>query len=166
MYYFTADEHYGHTNIIKYCKRPFNSIEEMDAILIENFNSKVTKADHTIHVGDFTFKRPEKYIKQLNGTHTFLRGNHDKWMNRTYHEIWVKTIEGQTVVACHYAMRVWPQSHHGSYMLYGHSHGKLPPLGLQWDVGVDNNNYYPISFNELKEIMYSISKKEQKSEIK
>jgi len=62
MYYFTADEHYGHTNIIKYCKRPFNSIEEMDATLIENFNSKVTKADHTIHVGDFTFKRPDSYI--------------------------------------------------------------------------------------------------------
>jgi len=65
----------------------------------------------------------------------------------------VKTIEGQTVVALHYAMRTWPQSHYGSWQVFGHSHGNLPPIGLQWDVGVDNNNFYPVSFDELKIIM-------------
>lgn len=150
MYFWTADEHYGHTNIIKYCKRPFETINEMDDILIENFNSKVTKNDHTIHCGDLTFKYPEKYIRQLNGSHTFLKGNHDKWANKTYHEMDVRTIEGQTIVSMHYAMRIWPQSHYGSWQCYAHSHGKLPPIGLQWDVGVDNNYYYPLSFEELK----------------
>lgn len=51
MYWFTADEHYGHhnskgTGIIDYCNRPFNSIEEMDAKLIENHNSVVGKGDY------------------------------------------------------------------------------------------------------------------------
>ena len=115
---------FNHINIIKYCDRPFDSVHEMDSTIINNFNSKVTKLDHTIHAGDFTFKNPEPYIKQLNGSHTFIRGNHDRWMNKTYHEMWIKTIEGQTIVACHYAMRVWPRSHYSSWMLYGQSHGK------------------------------------------
>ncbi|NIA10708.1 MAG: phosphoesterase [Nitrospiraceae bacterium] len=152
MYFFIADEHFSHANIIKYCKRPFDSVEEMDATIIKNFNSKVTKSDCTIHCGDFTFKKPEKYIKQLNGNHIFLRGNHDRWMGKSYHEMWIKTIEGQTIVCAHYAMRVWPRSHYGSWNLFGHSHGKLPPIGLQYDVGVDNNNFFPVSFEELKSI--------------
>jgi calcineurin-like phosphoesterase family protein len=40
-----------------------------------------------------------------------------------------------------------------SWQLYGHSHGKLPPIGKQWDIGVDNNNFYPVSFNKICEIM-------------
>ena len=156
MYFWTADQHFGHTNIIKYCDRPFDSVHEMNSTIINNFNSRVTKSDHTIHVGDFTFKNPEKYIKRLNGGHTFLRGNHDRWMGKQYHDIWIKTIEKQTIVACHYAMRVWLKSHYGSWNLYAHSHGNLPPLGLQWDVGVDNNNFYPLSFEDLKQIFKKI----------
>jgi calcineurin-like phosphoesterase family protein len=70
-----------------------------------------------------------------------------------YHEIWQKGIEGQMVVACHYNLRVWPASHYNSWLVYGHSHGKLAPEGKQWDVGVDNNNFYPVSFDTLKVIM-------------
>jgi calcineurin-like phosphoesterase family protein len=40
-----------------------------------------------------------------------------------------------------------------SWQLYGHSHGKLAPIGKQWDIGVDNNNFYPVSFNKICEIM-------------
>jgi calcineurin-like phosphoesterase family protein len=50
-------------------------------------------------------------------------------------------------------MRVWPRSHYNSWQLYGHSHGRLEPVGKQWDVGVDNNNFYPVSFDQLVEIM-------------
>lgn len=62
---------------------------------------------------------------------------------------------GQRIILCHYAFRVWNSSHHGSWHLYGHSHGSLPDdLGaLSWDVGSDNNNFTPISFEQVKEIM-------------
>ena len=67
-YSFTADEHYRHTNIIKYCNRPFASAAEMDAEIIQRHNEMVEPKDVVIHAGDFTLsKKPfaENYIKIL-----------------------------------------------------------------------------------------------------
>lgn len=161
MYYFTADEHYGHKNIIKYCNRPFKTVEEMDATIIDNHNKVVTDRDIVVHAGDFTLNCNidvinKRYLEKLNGEHIFVRGSHDYWMNKSdkhYHEIWEKKIEGQWVVVCHYAMRRWARSHYGAWNLHGHSHGELKPEGKQYDIGVDNNNFYPISFNDVAEIM-------------
>ena len=156
MYYFTADEHYGHANIIKFTSRPFSTVEEMDATIIANHNEVVKDCDLVVHVGDLTLKSKEgatEYIRQLNGSHIFIRGSHDYWLDRRAQTIWEKKIEGQYIVACHYAMRSWPRSFHGSWQVFGHSHGRLQPIGKQWDVGVDNNNFYPVSFEQLAEIM-------------
>ena len=157
MWFFTADEHYSHKNIIKYCNRPFESIEEMNETLIKNHNEKVGKKDVVVHVGDFTLitnkERVAKIIKRLKGNHIFIKGSHDCWLPKTSPQIWERKINGHYIVACHYAMRVWPRSHFNSFLLYGHSHGKLPPIGKSWDVGVDNNNFYPLSLEEIIEIM-------------
>jgi len=157
MYWFTADEHYKHSRIIDYCNRPFDSIDENDLMLMANHNSVVSKDDTTVHVGDFGFFRTKKeageYIRCLNGNHIFVRGSHDRWAPKSMREIWKNKIDGQTVVACHYAMRTWPASHHNSWLLYGHSHGRLPPQGKSWDVGVDCNGYFPVSWDTVKKIM-------------
>jgi calcineurin-like phosphoesterase family protein len=78
------------------------------------------------------------------------------------------TIEKQQIILCHYAMRVWDQAHHGSWMLYGHSHNSLPEYKDEdtsfWkmkdifyktmDVGFDTHKEFrPYSFEEIKEIM-------------
>jgi calcineurin-like phosphoesterase family protein len=158
VYFFTADEHYGHTNIIKYCDRPFRSVEEMDYTMASKHNDRVGPGDIVVHAGDFTLIHDRErvfreYVSNLNGNHIFLKGSHDYWLDKKATQIWKKTIEGQYVVVCHYAMRTWHRSHFNSWQLYGHSHGKLEPIGKQWDVGVDNNNFYPVSFEELKSIM-------------
>lgn len=156
MYYFTADEHYGHRNIIRYCRRPFASVEEMDRELIRRHNEVVGEEDVVIHAGDFVVRSKRSahsYIGELRGQHVFLRGSHDRWLDENAHEIWEETIDGQVLVVCHYAMRVWPRSHYNSWQLYGHSHGRLEPTGKQWDVGVDNNDFYPLSFERIREIM-------------
>lgn len=158
MYYFTADQHFGHKNIIKYCNRPYKTVQEMDDDLIGRHNSIVKKTDVVIHAGDFTLankKIAPRYIKQLNGIHVFLNGSHDRWMKNKDKFIWEKKIEDKYVVVCHYAMLTWPRSHYGSWQLFGHSHGELTihSSKLQYDIGVDNNNYYPVSFKTIREIL-------------
>lgn len=159
MYWFTSDEHYGHKNVIKYNDRPFATIEEMDDGLIRNHNSLVGKDDITIHAGDFTlWKNVEgiykKYINCLNGNHIFLKGSHDYWLKtHKSQQIWEKLIDKKYIVVCHYSMRTWARSHYNSFQLYGHSHGQLEPVGKQWDIGVDNNDYFPISWLQVVKIM-------------
>jgi calcineurin-like phosphoesterase family protein len=157
MYFFTADEHYNHPNILKFMPRPFKDITEMNLELVRRNNEVVKNDDFVIHAGDFCWKGSAEFIRNLQkalvGQHIYLKGSHDNWMNGHYHEIWEKNIEGQHVVVCHYAMRTWGKSHWNSWQLYGHSHGKLESIGKQYDVGVDCNNYYPVSFEQIKEIM-------------
>ncbi len=154
MYFFTADQHYGHKNIIKYCERPFADVDEMDSTIRQRHNSLVTDDDTVVHVGDLAFakKRPQQLIDTLKGKHVFIKGSHDKWLHGSP-PIWETEIAGHSIVVCHYAMRTWPRSHYGTWHVFGHSHGRLPDQGLSYDVGVDVNGFYPVSFTRLYEIM-------------
>lgn len=155
--WFSADEHYGHSNIIKYCNRPFADTKEMDEEIIRRHNEVVKQEDTVYHIGDFTLRserEAHEYISRLNGKNLFIRGSHDRWMKvGNYHEIEEIEINGQKIVLCHYAMRVWPESHYNSWHLYGHSHGNLSGIGKSIDVGVDTHNFYPYSFEKIKELM-------------
>lgn len=162
--FFTSDTHFGHENIIKYCSRPFISIEEMDEVLIENWNKKIGLRGNTVyHLGDFAkAHRAEKilqYRKRLNGKIILIEGTHDNFDDKsacgfsTISPMMIIKHEGKTITLCHYALRVWPKSHFDAWHCYGHSHGRLESIGKSWDVGVDNNEFAPISFEELSAIM-------------
>lgn len=180
--FFTSDTHFGHARIIEYCDRPFANVKEMNEAMIDNWNSVVKPDDVVFHLGDFAFADPENFLDRLNGRKRLVLGNHDKsitgntlkkfeWV-KPYAEVYIndstlppttdrwgkKVADGrQHIVLMHYAMRVWNKSHHGSWMLYGHSHGSLPddPNALSIDVGVDSHNFRPVSYEEVKQIMSS-----------
>jgi calcineurin-like phosphoesterase family protein len=154
----TSDQHFGHTNIINICKRPFNSVWEMNECLINNYNKLVDQNDHVYILGDMFFKinkhKAVDIIKRLNGKKFLVRGNHDKvsckeevakyfeWI-KDYYELTVQDPDApggkRLVILTHYAKRVWNKKHWGSFCLYGHSHGNLPeePDHLSIDIGVD-----------------------------
>jgi calcineurin-like phosphoesterase family protein len=168
--YFTSDTHYGHANIIKYSKRPFNDAAEMNKILVKNWNKKVTPNDEVYHLGDVGMGR-EDFISgilgRLNGRKYLIKGNHDKktWKAASFqkHWIWIKdyfelTVNGQFIVLHHYPELTWNKGHHGSWMLHGHCHHSIDHLNVdttRLDVGVDGPgfDYSPLSFDEVKEIM-------------
>lgn len=181
MIYFTSDTHFGHANIIEYCKRPFRDTLEMDSMLIEKWNERIGVSDTIYHLGDFTLGKLdffETILWQLNGRLRILPGSHDhRWLEKynaddpylhTFHGYPVELLpplvslefpelgDGkypQVVTLCHYAMRVWDRSHYGSWHLFGHSHGTLRPERLSMDVGVDCNAFAPVSLDEVAKAM-------------
>lgn len=156
--WFTSDTHFGHANIIRYCNRPFSSVQEMDDGIISNFNSVISEDDTVFHLGDFCFGNASYYLKKLKGNFTFIKGNHDKALDgfsNVYNGFYECKVNNKSFTLCHYAMKIWNKSHFGYYHLYGHSHGTLPddPNSLSFDVGVDTNNFYPYSFDQVVTIM-------------
>lgn len=152
----TSDQHHGHAHVIRYCNRPFNSLDEMNETLITNHNSVVKSGDSVYHLGDFAFKTPEVFLRRLNGRHILIKGNHDdrkKCENAGF--AWVKDVYGLKVDKkyyfwlSHYAHRAWNKSNHGSFHCFGHSHGNMPDYGRSCDVGVDCWNYFPVSLEEV-----------------
>lgn len=173
MIWFSADQHFSHKNIIIYCERPFSSIEEMNFELIKNINSIIMPNDEFYTLGDFCFgpMDDKKYIEglkqlreQINCQNIHLIfGNHDRpRLIDDYKKLFSSVnyykelkYNKRHIVLCHYAMKVWNRSHHGSWMLYGHSHGTLPDdsNNLSIDVGIDCHNYSPLNFDHINEIM-------------
>ena len=87
--YFTSDLHFSHYNIIKYCNRPFESVDKMNNILINNWNKIVKENDEVYILGDITLGDNEKYLNRLKGSKYLIKGNHDKI--RTHENLkWVK----------------------------------------------------------------------------
>ena len=171
--FFTSDQHWGHKNIIKYCERPFDSVEEMDEAMIANWNSVVGKHDEVFHLGDFSFLTRKDALtlrRRLNGNICLLLGNHDlarvpvsspgfNWVKH-YHEIAGKRF-GKRIVLNHYPFQTWNGSHRGTYMLHAHCHGAVGNVvnGIplrRLDVGVDPNSFTPVSVDQVLEYMEAI----------
>ena len=158
--WFTGDHHFNHKNIIKYCKRPFVDVEEMNTVMIERWNEVVKPEDVVYHLGDFSFHKYGVFRRQLNGNIHLILGNHDKHTKKyavreqfgyITQQYMVKSVEPHIFLS-HYKMCVWDQSHHGTWHLYGHSHGQSNEKNnmLSFDVGVDTHNFYPYSYEEIK----------------
>lgn len=164
MWYFTADLHLDHDNIIKHCHRTFKNVQEMNEHLIEQYAKTVKNGDNVVIAGDLTMYHKRdfvewKWISRMPGNKIFLTGNHDYWMQKKRHlyhkKLNLSMGESQYLAISHYPMRSWKNSVHGSWNLHGHSHGMLPPFQNQLDIGVDNakkllGEYRPFNFDEVK----------------
>ncbi|MGC4041782.1 MAG: metallophosphoesterase family protein [Flavobacterium sp.] len=169
--FFTADHHFGHANIIKFSQRPFVSLDDMDGELIRRWNERVKPTDIVYHLGDIVLSNTDRtklILDRLNGTICLIKGNHDSsalgypkrfhWI-KDYYELNVDDADApngkQKIMLMHYAMRVWRSDFRGTWHLYGHSHGSLPddPKMRSFDVGVDCHDFYPLSYEQVKEII-------------
>jgi len=133
-----SDTHFGHENIIRYCKRPFTSVEEMDETMVDNWNSVVRPQDHVYHLGDVTIERGSKnsqqaqrfvrLIRRLNGHKRLILGNHDHYPVQVYLEAGFEKVRGtgrwlEGCLLSHYP--VHPQSlGRARVNIHGHIHEK------------------------------------------
>lgn len=173
--FMTSDTHLGHFNICKYCHRPFTSRSEMDQTLIDNWNSVVPEDGIVVHCGDFMLphncdvKEYMHYLNKLNGRVLLLRGNHDRIPLLTENDKLISVqdkaiieVESIKIYAEHYPCAAF----NGDYHVYGHVHTLSDGIcygmdaeamkamkRVTYDVGVDQNNYTPVSYWQLCDII-------------
>nr|WP_235913847.1 metallophosphoesterase [Pseudoroseomonas coralli] len=141
-------------------RRPFPSIAAMDAAMLERWNATVRPEDEVWHLGDFALgpdaTAMQALLDGLHGRKHLITGNNDGpatlglpgWASvQAYAEI---TVEGASLVLCHYAFRSWRNMGRGWVNLHGHSHGRLKPLARQADVGVDVWDFRPVAVAEIR----------------
>lgn len=157
--FFTSDTHFGHGGALGRFRRPFASVAEMNAAMIDGWNAAVGSEDEVWHLGDFAVRRPaaemQAVLDRLAGRKHLILGNNDGaataglrgWASvGHYAEI---EADGRRLVLCHYPFRTWNGMYKGALNLHGHSHGALKPLTRQFDVGVDPWKFRPVTVAEL-----------------
>ncbi len=105
MLYFISDTHFNHKNIIKYCNRPFEDIEEMNDYIIKQWNKMVKIEDIVYHLGDLVLGNSieaEKVLIQLNGIKYLIKGNHDHFRNSFYEKCGFKILKNAPIVLDEY----------------------------------------------------------------
>ncbi|MDE7324771.1 MAG: metallophosphoesterase [Lachnospiraceae bacterium] len=168
MVFFTADLHFYHDKIIRHTQRPFHNVEEMNKILIQKWNDKISYHDEVYILGDFTMKGADlaaACLYALRGKKYLIRGNHDNFADskemvsslflgiQDYMEI---TYLNQRFILFHYPIMEWNGCKKGAIALHGHQHNHKDynlenrKKGiLRYDVGVDANNMEPVSAEEI-----------------
>lgn len=167
MTWFTSDTHFGSSRALTLSCRPFKSTEEMDWTMIQRWNDRVKPGDKVYHLGDFGELWPLQY---LNGDITLILGNYER-----------KLVDGElTKLLTHPKLKVESSdmvdefflAHEPTtglkmmkteecqekWLLFGHIHGrqKIKKFGI--DVGVDGNNFAPISIDEVRFYTNAIEK--------
>lgn len=151
MNYFTSDQHFGHINVIEYCNRPFQSLEQMHAGLIKNWNQTVREEDVVYVLGDFSFLNitlTTEILRDLKGHKILIWGNHDdrkrnRLMKAGFSAVLeqgvVRLSKEVTVKLCHFPfapsrfeqwwkgfdaryMHKRPVAEKGMWLLHGHVH--------------------------------------------
>lgn len=106
-----SDQHYGHENIIKYCKRPVANALEDAKRMIEAHNSTVQEDDLVVFVGDIQASRKgrewiPKILKKLKGRKILVRGNHDHFSDQEYLKMGFERVDNILIIGeylfCHY----------------------------------------------------------------
>lgn len=157
--FFTSDQHWGHAAILNMAARPFDTVEQMDASMLEAWNSVVRPPDTVWFLGDLAHgleqHKLDRLFRRLHGTKRLIQGNHDNaatlalpWASVSQLEL--LRLEGERLTLCHYALREWPAFYRGGLHFFGHSHSKMPGSRRSIDVGVDSVGFVPQTVDQLK----------------
>lgn len=161
--FFIADLHFGHENIIGYENRPFESVEKMDQVLIERWNSVVKEQDVVYVLGDFSFYDIEKttnICRKLKGRKILVLGNHDELEWIEYCSMGFAEVSRYPIIIDGF----WMLSHEPLYIngnmpyanIFGHVHGNVTygDYSIQsYCVSVERIDYTPIQFEQIKKNM-------------
>ena len=159
-----SDTHFMHSNILKYCNRPFKDVEEINQYIIKRLNSIIKKNDIVYHLGDFAFGNLDyisDIVLKLNGRIRLILGNHDSYNPNKYIECGFDRVYDKPIIYSDYFILShrpieWIDETGVFANIYGHIHNDSR---YQWvtarsfNVSADVLNFTPIEFNKVVEMM-------------
>lgn len=169
MKYFSSDWHLGDKECISYGDRPFQSVKEMNRIIIDNMIAPLKKGDTLYFLGDLSWSNEvtEEFFNKfpLNVNFVWVKGNHDNnFTKRGVEQVKFKEIRlnDRLVTLCHYPLCVWNESYKNSWDLYGHVHKKqtnnmYKSVGKQLNVNCEYHNFKPWTEKEIEIYMDNMS---------
>ena len=165
MDYFISDTHFGHKNVIRFCNRPWKTVQEMNDGMVEIWNDHITDADRVFVVGDVFLmdsKDATPIINSLNGYKILIAGNHDRSEKTMlscgfdeYHREYDYELDGFGIgLINHYPMPDTVIVNRGyNFLIHGHIHDPPVIRGLKINVAVDINDFKPISKLKIMDMM-------------
>ena len=174
MIYYISDTHFRDQAIFDKCKRPFQSLKEMEETIINNWNNKVNDEDIVYVLGDISKDDDSSSIeifKRLKGHKHLIVGNHDNLIledikkSNVFESI--KFIDllidnNRKVCICHYPLMDWMEFNRQGMLVYGHIHNKTQNNGYAYkmmkdyyrdlpayNAGVDVTGFTPRTLDEL-----------------
>lgn len=175
MRYFTSDHHFGHHNIIRYCERPYASIDEMDADLIDRWNRVIPRDGEVFVLGDFALTslgRIGEILRSLNGyAKHLIMGNHDRHKAHMYLKAGFTTARKGQILTSRFKIHdehktLYLQHHpwredsgkprgHDDWILCGHvhQHWTIRERIKCLNVGVDVHNFAPVDELRIMEMI-------------
>lgn len=156
--WFTSDTHFGSQRTLELSQRPFKTVEEMDKILIENWNSVVGKNDIVYHLGDFGNYNT---VKQLNGNIVLIYGNYELkdrikredlieyGFNDAEYNPTRRKINNIFLNLSHLPSESEKRININEFNLFGHIHKLQMVKKFGLNVGTDCHNFYPINIETV-----------------
>lgn len=161
-YFVTSDTHFDHKNIIKYADRPFDSVEHMNTVLVDNINEIVGKNDILIHLGDFSFNSNKDMIKEVVNEINcknimLLLGNHDRSKSMSFwNSLGLKEIHRYPFIMNEFFIFSHEPMFMNDSMPYVNFHGHIHQNSIASDkfinCCVEVNEYKPIRISDIKYI--------------
>ena len=180
-----SDTHFGHVGVTKFLRedgsklRSFESVEEMDEVMVENWNNVVSDKDRVYHLGDVVInRRALQTLSRLKGRKVLIKGNHDIFRLEDYLPYFddirayvVKQVNGKRVIMSHIpihpgSMGRWRLNIHGhlhnNFVTKDYINGSDTPKDETYDplnetvqdktyynVSVERTNFRPILLDDI-----------------
>lgn len=167
--FFTSDWHLGHSNILKYDRRPFRDVDRMLSALLDNYNSVVDLDATVVFLGDMFFRMDKLnalwVTSYLHGRKTLILGNHDRHSKSWYRDVGFESVLDSATIEdfiwggitlIHNPLHATGERK-SNYVIHGHKHSLEPVSNVgsvrRVDCGVTCWGYYPAPATKVIDLL-------------
>lgn len=157
--FFVSDHHFGHSGIMDFESRPFETVDDMNKVMIDRWNAVVRPEDKVFHLGDFSFLNKEKtagIVSQLRGYKHLILGNHDRGRSRNWWlDVGFDEVSEHPIIYKDFFFLTHEPMYMNKHMPYVNVHGHIHSQKYEgknyFNVSVEHWNYTPITFEQIRD---------------